>query len=73
MRQRLAEYDRDKQELARLLEESQKNHPGRMKNKKSSRKTQTTVTETATVQTEGQARTGPVTRQAARVVGEMKT
>lgn len=72
LKQRLAESDRANLELTRLLEESQRNQPGRPK-KKSSRKAQTVVTETATVQTEAQTRIGPVTRQAARAAGETQT
>lgn len=72
MRQQLAEALSANQELSCRLEESQRNLLGRPK-KKSSRRTHADVTETATVQIEDQARTGPVTRQAARAAGETQT
>lgn len=72
LRQRLAESNRANEELARLLEESQRGQPRRPK-KKYSRRTQAALTETATVQSEAQARTGPVTRQAARASGGTQT
>ena len=72
LQQQLAEAHLANQELSRHLEEFERNRPVRPK-KKSSQRTQTVVTETATVQTEAQARTGPVTRQAARAAGETQT
>lgn len=73
LRKKLAESNHVALELTRQLEEAHKAQPGRPKNKKSTRRTQTVVTDTATVQTEAQTCTGPVTCQAARAAGDTQT
>ena len=71
LRQQLAESDRVALELTHHLDESKRNQAGKSKKKKSTRMTQTEVIDTATVQTDAQTRTGPMTRQAARASGDM--
>lgn len=72
------EIERVKQLLVekdRQLNEARKTQASKMKKKKSqsTRRKETEVTETSIVQTEAQTRTGPLTRQAARVAGDMLT
>lgn len=73
LRQQLAEKGRITLELTRQLEEARKTQAGKPKKKKSTRRTENEMTETATVQTEVQTRNGPVTRRAARTAVETQT
>ena len=67
LRRLLAKKDQDNQNLTRQLAEANKKQAGRPRKKKSqsTRRNETEVTETATVHTEAQTRTGPMTRQQA--------
>ena len=59
-------------ERDRQLAEATKKRAGRPRKETSHRMNETEVTETETVHTEVQTRTGPMTRQAAREVGETR-
>ena len=71
----LAKKDQVNQDLTHQLAGAKKKQAGRPKKKKSqsTRRNETEVTETATVYTEAQTRTGPMTRQqAARAAGDTR-